>query len=86
MITVYPKHISLKYWAATVLSDYSNEPLLILNDETQWTKWAEVVAGTGSFFNAGVPSPLKQKEDKSLYTDWVDWANVVYNIMNSTIN
>ena len=48
-ITVYPKHISLKYWAATLLMDYNNEPLPILKDEKQWTKWAKIVAGTGSF-------------------------------------
>ena len=38
MITVYPKHISLKYWAATLLMDYNNEPLPILKDEKQWAK------------------------------------------------
>lgn len=84
MITVYPKHITLKYWAATVLTDYTNESLPILKDEKDWEKWAKVVAGTGSFLNAGVPSPFKQKDNTSLYNDWEDWAKVVYNIMNST--
>ena len=57
-----------------------------MKDEKQWTKWAKIVAGTGSFLNAGVPSPLKGKDDESLYKDWVEWAKVVYNIMNSTTN
>ena len=60
-------------------------PVLMLVTK-QWIKWAKIVAGTGSFLNAGVPSPFKQKEDESLYKDWVEWAKVVYSIMNSRTN
>jgi hypothetical protein len=90
MITVYPKHIGLKYWAATVLTDYNNEPLPILKDEDKWAEWAKVVAGTDSFLNAGVPSPFKSDDnsddDNLQYKDWEEWAKIVYNIMNSKVN
>jgi hypothetical protein len=69
MLTVYPKYISLKYWAATVISDYDNESLPIL----------------GIFLRAGVPSPasIVRGRNQDNFKDWQQWARIVYNIMNS---
>jgi len=59
MISVYPKYISVKYWAATVCNDYSDFPLPILHDETKWAAWAQNLIATEPFMSAGVPSPYK---------------------------
>ena len=85
MLTVYPKFISIKYWAATVLSDYNNEPLPILRNEEEWEEWGAIVAGTGVFLRARIPSPvsIKKGTKESNFKDWESWAKVVYNIMRS---
>lgn len=87
MLTVYPKFISVKYWAATVIADYSDEPLPILKNEEDWAKWGAVVADTGAFKRAHIPSPLSVKNTtkESNFKDWESWAKVVYNIMRSEI-
>jgi hypothetical protein len=59
MISVYPKYISIKYWAATVCDDYSDFSLPILHDETKWAAWAQNLVGIEPFMSAGVPSPIK---------------------------
>lgn len=85
MITVYPKYISLKYWAATIMTDYANEPLPILVNEEQWEEWGAIVAGTGIFLRASVPSPFSIVRGKKQqnFKDWQGWAKIMYNIMNS---
>jgi len=88
MITVYPKHIGLKYWAATVVNDYDTECLPILTNEEEWEEWASIVAGTGAFLRAGVPSPssIKMGAKEKNFKDWDGWAKVVFNIMNSELS
>ena len=62
MINVYPKYISVKYWAASVCSDYSDQGLPILLDEDKWAQWAKAVISYEPFQKAGVPSPYNQKK------------------------
>ncbi len=85
MITVYPRYISLKYWTATVVNDYSNECLPILTNEEEWEEWASIVASTGAFLRAGVPSPssVKRGIKEKNFKDWEGWAKVVFNIMDA---
>ena len=59
MISVYPKYISVKYWAATVCDDYSDFPLPILHAETKWAVWAQNLIGIEPFASRGVPIPYK---------------------------
>src|SRR5271154_5920017 len=87
MLTVYPKYISLKYWAATVVSDYDNESLPLLGNEEEWKEWGNIVAGTGIFLRASVPSPasIVRGKNQDNFKDWQQWARIVYNIMNSEL-
>ena len=84
MISVYPKYISAKYWAATVCDDYSDFPLPILHDETKWAAWAESLIGIEPFATRGVPSPYKDSRKKSreiAFKSWEEWAKKAYMVM-----
>ncbi|MDA0778522.1 MAG: hypothetical protein O3C19_05605 [Bacteroidetes bacterium] len=84
MITVYPKYISVKYWAAIVCDDYSTFALPILRDETKWSKWALAVSSTEPFTKAGVPGPFKfnrQNTEELAFKNWEEWARNAYLIM-----
>jgi hypothetical protein len=85
MISVYPKYISCKYWAATVCDDYSAFPLPVLHDETKWVKWAEIITGSEPFRTAGVPGPYKKnhKNKELAFKDWEEWAKKAYFVMFS---
>lgn len=89
MISVYPKYISAKYWAATVCDDYSDLGLPVLHDETKWDKWASFIVGYEPFIKAGVPGPYKpgQEQHKELaFKNWEDWAKKAYLVMLSQDN
>lgn len=84
MISVYPKYISIKYWAATVCDDYSDFPLPVLHDETKWAAWAENLIGVEPFVNRGVPSPYKGGGKNELaFNNWEEWAKKAYLVMLS---
>jgi hypothetical protein len=89
MISVYPKYISVKYWAATVCDDYSDFPLPVLHDETKWAVWAQNLISTPPFMIAGVPSPYKGGHKRSgelAFKSWEEWAKKAYLIMLSQDN
>ena len=82
MISVYPKYINVKYWAATVCDDYSDFPLPILHDETKWAAWAETLIGIEPFANRGVPSPYKGgRKNELAFKNWEEWAKKAYLVM-----
>lgn len=85
---VWPERISLKYWAACLNSNFESENLPNLEDDTQWAEWATIVANTGIFLRAGVPSPItiKSGEKQENFKEWDKWAKVVYTIMADDYN
>jgi hypothetical protein len=80
---VFPEYISLTRWADTLVGEYPEEQLPILLDENKWAEWASEVAGTGIFSRSNVPKPivLNLGNKKTDFSNWQDWAKVVYNIM-----
>lgn len=84
MISVYPKYINVKYWAACVCDDYSDFPLPVLHDAEKWAIWAQTLVGIEPFLNAGVPSPFKLGREKNrelAFKSWEEWAKKAYLIM-----
>ena len=79
----FPKYIGFQYWAATVVANYSNEPLPIPKDEKKWKEFGAVLASTGVFRLAGVPPPfaINKGRKKDNFNDWHQWASTVYKIM-----
>jgi hypothetical protein len=82
---VMPKYITLKNWAGSLNIDYPNDILPILRNEEEWEEWATIVANTGSFKNAAIPTPtsLKKEQNNNEPSNWNEWAKIVYYIMNS---
>lgn len=82
---IYPERISLRLWADALVADYFNENLPILDNENNWQKWADQVAGTGVFLAAAVPSPIF-KGSEVYFKKWDDWAKTVYIVMSNESN
>ncbi len=80
---IFPIGISLKDWAAALVTDYPNEYLPVLTDENKWHEWGAIVAGTGLFARAAIPPPfvLNNGQKDGAFETWESWATVVYNIM-----
>jgi hypothetical protein len=81
---VDPRYISLKNWAASLVVDFPNDIVPILEDENKWEDWANNVIGIGSFAKAGLPPPFIITQPgvrKPNFQKWEDWAKVVYSIM-----
>lgn len=85
---IWPQNITLKYWAACLVSDFPAENLPILEDERSWQDWGTQVAATGIFQRASIPSPLTFTEGtkKEVFTEWDKWAKVVYTILSDNYN
>lgn len=81
---VWPERISLNYWAASLVADFRNENLPLLDSEENWQEWANIVANTGIFLKAHIPAPvqLKDGQKKEIFSEWDKWAKVVYTIMS----
>ncbi len=85
---IWPHNISLNYWAASLVTDYPNEHLPILETEDTWQEWATIVANTGAFQRANIPAPITFKEGvkKEIFSDWQKWAKTVYTILSDNYN
>ncbi len=81
---IWPERISLNYWASSLVSDYHNENLPILDSDENWQEWATIVANTGIFLKANVPAPvqIKDGQKKEIFSEWDKWAKIVYTIMS----
>jgi hypothetical protein len=82
---IWPQGISLRYWANSLVADYYTENLPMLDNEEQWQKWAALVAGTGIFLSASVPSPI-DSAGKTQFKKWDDWAKRLYIVMSNEYN
>ncbi len=82
---VRPNYISLTEWADALVYDYSNEPLPRLEDEEKWMEWGAIVANTGIFSRANIPSPFNIEDGKKVpkFEDWQQWAEIVYALMSN---
>ncbi len=88
-LMVDPRYISLKNWAASLVVDFPNDTVPILEDENKWEDWAAKVIGVGTFAKAGLPAPftiISPGIKKANFQKWEDWAKVVYSIMTNELN
>lgn len=88
-IMVDPRYISLKNWAASLIVDFPNDIIPVLEDENKWEDWAARVITVGIFSRAGLPAPFTITQPgikKANFQKWEDWAKVVYSIMTNELN
>lgn len=80
---VWPEYIDIKDWAASLIADYPDEYLPILEDADKWQEWASVIAGTGVFARNEIPAPVTVESagKKEEFGSWQEWAKTVYNLM-----
>lgn len=80
---VYPEYIDIKDWFASLIVDYPNEFLPILESEEKWQETGAIIAGNGIFARANVPAPfaLEEGHKKMKFASWQEWAKKVYLVM-----
>jgi hypothetical protein len=85
---IWPEYITLLRWSAELVASYPDEPLPLLTEENKFNEWGAIVANTGVFKRAAIPSPtsLAQGKKVSNFKDWGEWAKVVYNLMANERN
>lgn len=85
---IWPEYIELKLWAAQLIVDYPNDPIPLLTDENKWQEWGAILANTGVFQKASIPTPfsISQGKKNDNFKSWQDWAKIVYNLMANETN
>jgi hypothetical protein len=92
-INVTPnKHIAPKRWGDSVVEDYEDFVLLKMKDNDSWVEWGSTIIKLEPFNTLEIPNPQKNPNSKddiekkeSKYKDWVEWADIFFNIVNSRL-
>jgi hypothetical protein len=90
-VSVTPnKHINPKRWADSVVEDYEDFTLPKINDS--WVEWGATIIKLEPFNTLEIPNPQKNPNSKdeiekkeSKYKDWVEWADIFFNTVNSRL-
>jgi len=88
-VMVYPRFISLKNWSASLIIDFPNDLVPVLENENKWEEWATQLISVGNFSKAGLPTPFtitQEGKKKPNFQNWEDWAKIVYSIMMNEVN
>jgi len=72
---IYPKYIGLQDWWNALNIDYPQELIPLLANDNDWQQQGKILAGTGVFAQANIPSPSPKEED------WSEWARSVFLVM-----
>jgi hypothetical protein len=74
---IVPKHISLHNWAASLVIDFPDDDIPLLDDfDDNWQKWGAALVQCNSFGINNAPSPdLSLNKRKQ---DWHEWAMMIY--------
>lgn len=65
-------------WASLMCEAYAAQQLVIPNQSTDWTAWAEGLKAIDVFTNEGIPGPRG-------FSDWQSWAQELVNAVNSRV-
>lgn len=71
---ILPLHTNLAEWASSLIIDFPNDDIPILEKDTDWQLWGGFLVQEPSFEQAFAPSPY-------FYDDWRAWAIDVYYTM-----
>lgn len=74
VITI-PEAITLSKWANALIIDFPNDNIPILEDETKWKEWGDVLIQENSFSRNGAPGTQN-------YSDWHAWAKAIFYTMS----
>lgn len=73
---ILPKYITLKNFAASLVIDFPNDNVSILQSDKDWKKFGALLIQENSFSNNGAPGP-------GLYKNPDKWAVALFNSMAS---
>ena len=73
---VNPLGMDLRFWADSLVIDFPNDNIPILQDEESWETWGNDLINTVTFNENSAP-------DTSTYDNWFSWAQEVYYTMSN---
>lgn len=71
---IIPDYSTLKQWAASLVEDFEEDNIPLLEDEDQWKEWGYLLMEVPAFIGKGAPSPQG-------YENWKSWAKGVYLVL-----
>lgn len=71
-----PKYVKIEEWAASLLIDFPNDDIPILQDEKDWKDWGNRLVEIPTFLNSGAPSTVH-------FDDSQKWMDAVYFTMSN---
>jgi len=72
---IMPQYSSAKIWAASLVIDFPNDNVPILNNEKDWRLWGDFLVQSNSFTINNAPFPKGS-------SSWDQWSQSVYKNMN----
>lgn len=71
---INPKGISFVYWANTLTTDFPNDTIPKILDESQWRWWGDIVASSPTFVRSGAPRTAD-------FSNPQEWAERLYAVI-----
>ncbi len=73
---IMPDSSSLSTWSSSVITDFPNDNVPILDDEEKWREWGDTISSCQTFATQACPATHN-------YEDWKSWAQDVYFSMSN---
>lgn len=75
-LPIFPdEYVDLKTWSAQLLIDFNSQNIIpILEDESKWREWGNIVASSQTFARASAPTT-------DSFDTWRDWAQYLYDTL-----
>lgn len=69
-----PERANILEWAHSLIIDFPNDDIPLLENELGWRKWGDLLVQENSFSRSAAPGT-------GLYSDWLPWARNIYYAM-----
>ena len=73
---INPVNMTFVYWAHTLIQDFPRDIMPIVNNESEWRNFGNIMCNSPSFAKKGTPNTLG-------FNHWRDWAAQVYRLFGN---
>lgn len=73
---IIPNLTSLKNFSSSLIIDFPDDNIIILDDKNNWKEWGDQLVQSESFIQNSAPGTQN-------YNNWKDWAQDLFFVMNN---